>query len=143
MTPERTRHDGAVGRRRPNVGDVVQFQLPDGSWAYGRVLHDASVAFYRGRSREPGEPPIGSREFEFVVGVYDDVLGEAEVVGHDPSVSEREDWPPPNFIPDPISGSYQIYERGQTRPASPDECLGLERAAVWDRAHLLERLSTG
>jgi len=36
------------------------------------VLRDASVAFYKGRSDDPARPPIGDREFEFVVGVYDD-----------------------------------------------------------------------
>ena len=31
---------------------------------------------------------------------------------------------PPSFTRDPISGAYQIYERGE-RPATPDECSGL------------------
>lgn len=118
----------------------MQLELPNGTYAYGRVLRDASVAFYRSKTEEPGQPPIGSRNFQFVVGVYDDVLGAAEIVGHDPSATEEEDWPPPNVVRDPISGGYKLYERGQLRSSTADECLGLEPAAVWDRAHLVERL---
>jgi hypothetical protein len=121
----------------------VQLELPDGTYAYGRVLRDAGVAFYRQRTTEPLQPPIGSRDFEFTVGVYEDVIRSAEVVGHDPSAGEAEDWPPPSFVQDPIEGRVQIYERGQLRDATPDECVGLERAAVWDRHHLIERLSRG
>ena len=52
--------------------DSAQFDPPDGTYANGRVLRDASVAFYKGRSDDPARPPIGDREFEFVVGAYDD-----------------------------------------------------------------------
>jgi hypothetical protein len=37
-------------------------------------LRDASVAFYSHRSHDSGRPPIRSRDFEFEIGVYDDVL---------------------------------------------------------------------
>jgi hypothetical protein len=130
-------------RRRPSVGNIVQFELPHGRYAYGRVLRDASVAFYAEITKEPQRPPVGSREFQFVVGVYDDVLRAAEVVGLDPSTHEDEDWPPPRFIRDPIGGCYKIYERGEMRDATANECVGLERAAVWGLSDLIERLSTG
>jgi hypothetical protein len=62
-----------MSRRRPRVGDVIQVTLPTGRYAYGRVLQDASVAFYSGATAEPGLPPIDSRDYQVVVGVYDDV----------------------------------------------------------------------
>jgi hypothetical protein len=67
-------------RHKPNIGDVLQFDLPDGTYAYGRVLRDACVAFYRRRSTEPGMPPLGDRDFEFTVGVYEDVVAGHRVV---------------------------------------------------------------
>lgn len=72
--------------RRPKVGSVVQIALPDGRFAYGRVLRDGAVAFYRRTSERPGEPPIGDRDYQFVVGVYNDTLrsDELPVVGVDP-----------------------------------------------------------
>jgi hypothetical protein len=66
-----------VSRGKPNVGDVIQLTLPSGRYAYGRVLRDASVAFYSETTPEPGAPPVGSRSYQFVVGVYEDVLTSA------------------------------------------------------------------
>ena len=128
--------------RKPAVGDVLQFELPDGTYAYGRVLRDAAVAFYRRRSVEAGNPPLGDRDFEFVVGVYDDVVRNHPVVGHDPSSDPDDDWPPPQKIVDPINGSFRIYDRGEVRQASEDEAHDLETAAVWDEHHLIERLAS-
>ncbi len=61
----------------------MQFDLPDGTYAYGGVLRHASVAFYRRRSDEPRQAPVGDRDFEVVVGVYDDVVNSHPVVGSD------------------------------------------------------------
>jgi hypothetical protein len=129
-----------VARRRPKVGDVLEFQLPDGTYAYGRVLRDACVAFYRRRSAEPAQPPLGERDYEFTVGVYEDVVVAHTVVGHDPSIGANDDWPPAQKVIDPISASVSIYERGVMRPSTAEEAHDLEAAAVWDERHLIERL---
>ncbi|WP_413250889.1 Imm26 family immunity protein [Sinomonas flava] len=124
------------------MGDVVQFNLPDGRYAYARVLADAAAAFYAETSDGPGQPPIGSREYQFVVGIYDDVLrsDDVPVVGHDPSLDPDDEWPPPMSVTDPITGSVRVYERGIIRPARDEELTGLEPAAVWDLHHVIERL---
>jgi hypothetical protein len=90
----------------------------------------------------PGCPPVGDRDFEFVVGVYEDVVRSHAVVGYDAVSAEEDDWPPPRRIIDPIDGSFTIYHRGEMRPATEAECRGLETAAVWDEHHLMERLVT-
>ena len=76
-----------MSSRRPRVGAVIQLTLPSGRYAYGRVLRDANVAFYSETTTEPGLPPVGSRDYQFVVGVYDDVFSSVNitVVSHDPS----------------------------------------------------------
>jgi hypothetical protein len=132
-----------VNCRTPQPGDVIQLTLPSGRYAYGRVLRDASVAFYTETTAEPGVPPIGSCNYQFVVGVYDDVLtsGSVSVVGRDPSQEPEDDWPPPSAIHDPISGAMRIYHHGQMRAATPEEAEGLEPAAVWDLHHLIDRLT--
>jgi hypothetical protein len=132
-----------TGTRRPNVGDVVQVNVANAEYAYARVLRDAAVAFYRTRSKEPGRPPIGSRDFEFIVRVYDDVLVAWPVVGRDPSRNPDEDWPPPASVTDPITKRLKhIYERGQMRPPEPGEdATALEPAAVWEQREVLDRLT--
>ena len=132
----------AMNRRRSRVGDVIQVTLPTGRYAYGRVLRDASVAFYCETTAEPGLPPIGSRDYRFVVGVYDDVPGSdgAPVAGHDPTQGPEDDWPPTHSVRDPISGAMRIYHHGQIRPATREETEGLEPAAVRDLHHVIDRL---
>jgi hypothetical protein len=138
------RHYGAVSKRRPSPGPVIQVPLPDGRYAYGRVYRDATVCFYRCATRLPGEPPLGLRDFAFCVGVYDDVIASWEVVGVDGfSPDEDNGWPPASGVKDPISGSWQIYHRGAMRAAGEDEARDLEPAAVWDERHLLPRLAKG
>lgn len=128
-------------KKRTQVGDVVQVALPDGRFAYGRVLLDAGVAFYRHMSRAPGEPPIGSRDYLFVVGVYDDLPGRAfPIVGHDPAQGPDDDWPPPNCVRDPITGATSIYHKGEMYPAPEEDCEGLEPAEIWDADDIIERL---
>lgn len=121
---------------------MIQVALPSGCYAYGRVLRDASVAFYGQTSTVPERPPIGSRDYQFVVGVYEDFLTSADVrlVGYDPSLTPDEDWPPAYCVRDPISGATKIYHRGVIRTATAAECAGLEPAAVWDIHHLVDRL---
>lgn len=131
-----------MSRSEPQVGDVIQVTLPNGSYAYGRVLLDAGVAFYSETTTASGMPPIGSRDYQFVVGVYDDILTSegVSVVGHDPSQGPEDDWPPPSSIRDPISGAMRIYHHGEMRAATPEEAEGLEPAAVWELHALVDRL---
>lgn len=128
--------------RPPKLGDVLQFPLPDGTFAYGRKLRDAAVAFYAETSSEPNRPPIGSADFQFVVPVYSDVLrsDEVPIVGFDPTPFNGDDWPPPGVVIDLLTGSKKIYERGEMRPSEGDEWIGLERVAVWPMHNLVDRL---
>lgn len=131
-----------MSRRRPKLGDVVQVELPDGTFAYGRVLEDAGVAFYKARSTEPGMPPIGRRDYDFVAAVADHVVRGWPVVGHDPSQNPADDWPPPSYIDDG-RGRFRIYHKGVLRAASAEEVRGLDPQAIYDIRHVIDRLVTG
>lgn len=133
-----------AGRRKVRFkpGDVFQISLPDGRYAYGRVYRDASVGIYRQVTNEPHKPPVGSRDFMFNVGMYEDVLtsGQCPIVGHDAFESPEAEWPPPNYVKDVLSGAYRIYHKGQFRRASEAEHLGLEEAAVWELRAITDRI---
>jgi hypothetical protein len=131
-----------MARKRVRVGDVFQIPLPDGRYAYGRVYQDASVGIYRSITKQPLQPPIGSRDFLFTVGLYSDILekGHWKIIGDDAFGSDESSWPPPNFVRDVISGQYQIYHKGVFRPAEPEEIEGLEEAAVYDSEHIVDRI---
>jgi hypothetical protein len=124
------------------VGDVFQISLSNGKYTYGRVYRDASVGIYNHISERPNEPPIGSRDFMFIVGMYDDVLssGKCPIIGYDGFEDQESEWPPRYFIKDKISGKYSIYYKGEIKPSSEEECEGLEEAAVWDLHHIVDRI---
>lgn len=127
-------------RNRPKVGDVIQVTLPSGRYAYGRILNEGQVAFYRTTTSKPSEPPIGSRDYRFIVGVYKDVVATLPLVGHDPSNSGEDDWPPAGVVRDPITKQPKLYHKGVMRPATEDEVRGLEPIAAWDLHHVVDRL---
>jgi hypothetical protein len=132
-------------RKRPKLGDVFQISLPDGGYAYGRVYEELGVGIYRQMSSEPANPPLGSRDFLFKVPMYRAVLtrGEVEIVANDPFLPGEDLHLPPKAIHDPISGDWRIYHRGKIRRATAAECVGLEREAVWDLPHIIDRILNG
>jgi hypothetical protein len=127
-----------MAQRQP--GDVIEFDLPNGRHAYGRVFRDASVGIYRTTTDAPSQPPLGEREYRFIVGMYDAVVKRARLVGRDPFRTPDEEWPPPTSIRDPISGSYSIYTRGEIVPATAASAAGLEPTAVWDLPDIIARI---
>lgn len=129
-------------RKRVKPGDVFQIPLPDGRYAYGRVYDDASVGIYSRITEDPLLPPIGSRDFLFIVGIYSDILQKEhwKIIGHDAFAPDESSWPPPYFVRDMISGKYQIYHKGLFRAAEPGEVRGLEEAAVYDSDHIIDRI---
>jgi hypothetical protein len=131
-----------MARKRVRVGDVFQIPLPDGRYAYGRVYQDASVGIYKSITKQPFQPPIGSRDFLFTVGLYSDILekGHWKIIGDDAFGTDESTWPPPSFVRDVISGQHQIYHKGLFRPAEPEEIKGLEEAAVYDSEHIVDRV---
>lgn len=131
-----------IGPKKRTVGDIVQIPLGDGTHTYARVLHEASFAFYDSRTNEDlTVDRITSRPILFFVPVMDRAIKEGRwsIVGHAPVDDNLK--VPPRFIQDPLDkNKFEIYEKGQIRPATRQECLGLEREAVWDPEHVEDRL---
>lgn len=131
-------------RIKPQVGDIFEIRLPDNRFAYGKVFRDASIGVYEKIFSSPAEPPINS-SFAFIVGLYSDILksGMWPIVSHEPFDSVEAEWPPPACIKDVISGGYSIYHKGEIRASTAEECVGLEKAAVWDADHVIDRIMGG
>lgn len=124
------------------TGDVIQIELPNGMYAYGRIYNEGVIGYYRGISSKPGEPPIGARDFVFHVGIYSDIIasGKTPIVGRDPFEDAESEWPPPMCIKDKISGGYSLYHKGVITKSTEEECLGLEPVAAWDLHHVINRI---
>lgn len=128
-------------RKRIKLGDIYAIPLPNGKYAFGRIFRDAGIAIYKHLGDSIEDLPQ-TEDYQFIVGVYEDVLksGDWPVVDNRPFANEEEAWPPPNCIIDSISGGYSIYYKGQITKSTKEECEGLEEAAVWDKHHIIDRI---
>jgi hypothetical protein len=130
-------------RKKRTVDDIVRVELDDGTHTYARVLPEATFAFYDCRTKQELPPDqIILRPILFKIAVMNHAVtkGRWLVIGHAP-VDEALATLPCKFIQDPINPAvFSIYENGNIRAASRAECLGLERAAVWEPEHVEDRL---
>ncbi|UHA74903.1 Imm26 family immunity protein [Paenibacillus sp. 481] len=128
-------------RKRIKLGDVYAIPLSDGMFSFGRRFKDASIAIYSHVSSSIEDVPQ-DEDYQFIVGVYDDVLksGQWPVIENRPFGNEEEAWPPPAYVIDKLTGGYSIYYKGEMRKASKQECDGLEIAAVWEAEHIIDRI---
>jgi Immunity protein 26 len=131
--------------KRIVAGDVIKIPLGDGdgTHTYARVFPGASYGFYDWLATE--ELPIEQvirLPILFFAAVMDSAVNEGRwpIVGHVP-LDDRI-VPPPKFIQDPLnSNSFSIYlNSGEIIQATREECLGLERSAVWYPEHMEDRL---
>lgn len=130
-----------MGQRR-KLGNIYAIPLPNGEYAYGREYKESSLAISKFRSNEIINNPNFS-EIEFFVGVYNDILtcGKWPKVCNYPFENENDAWRPPTYIYDQVNPeNYEIYYKGEIRKASKTECLGLERCAIWDSNHVIDRI---
>jgi hypothetical protein len=124
-------------------GTYVRIPLEDGSFGYGRVLPNPYMAFYNFRTTEPCSDldTIDSKPvlFKQAVRLFDYNrwvnIGIRELQGEltKPVVSFTQDLA--NFRKCVIFDS-----EGREKVATPEECIGLERASVWDTHHIEKRL---
>ncbi|AFD06632.1 immunity 26/phosphotriesterase HocA family protein [Solitalea canadensis] len=126
------------------IGSIVKIELNNGYHTYGRVLSDASFAIYDCRTNIEIQDPeiIVQKPILFIVAVYDSAVknGRWLKVFNLPLEKELERLPF-KYIQDKLDpNKFQIYDNGNIRPASKEECVGLERAAVWEPEHVEERI---
>jgi hypothetical protein len=124
-------------------GTFLRIPLGDGSFGYGRVLEPPYEAFYNYRTTEPDADleRLASKPVLFRISVRHfarkpwEPLGWREIEPHlaQPIVQFTQDIM--NFRDCTIFDS-----AGNERAAEPQECMGLEPAAVWEQHHVEERL---
>lgn len=130
------------GRKKQiKIGDVYAIPLPNGKYAFGRIFRDGCIAIYNHIGNYMEELPH-TEEYQFIVGVYKDILksGQWPIVDSRPFKNEEESWPPPMCTLDIISGEYSIYHKGNFKKSSKSECEKLEEAAVWEANHIIDRI---
>jgi hypothetical protein len=128
--------------QKRTAGDIVRVPLGDGTHTYARVLPEATFAFYDSRSAELlPVTEVVKKPVLFFVAVMNRAIKERrwEITGHVPLETGFQS--PPRFIQDALNKKrFEIYQHGRIRPATRQECVGLERQAVWEPEHVEDRI---
>lgn len=132
-----------MGKQKHTAGAFVRIALADGSFGYGRLLESPYAAFYNHRTTSPDSEldRIASKPILFRIAVRHLALDAWEFIGQR-ALEEHLTQPVVQFMQD--LGNFSrctIFDTaGNERAAEPQECVGLERAAVWEQASVEERL---
>jgi hypothetical protein len=132
-----------MAKRNWAAGNVVQIPLENGGCGYGVVVREPLVALFNFQSEvEPPLESIMTKPIAFKVWVHRPAIGKKgwKVIGN---VSLPRDLlaEPAFYRFDVISKRFSIYHAGKERPATKEECLPLECAAVWEKEHVESRLN--
>lgn len=123
-------------------GNVFEVVLPGGGFAYGMVIDFPLVAFFDVRFAERSPiADIVSRPVAFRIWVMRSCLGRSSwpVIGF-ASVPNALSQSPDFYKFDSIARRFFLYRGHSEEPASREQCLGLECAAVWSAIHVESRL---
>lgn len=128
------------------VGSIIQIHLGLDVVCYGQIVSKAEIAFFNNFGKEKSTGAISdicACPVLFVISVMNSAIksGRWRVVGRQ-ELSEELKRPRDYFIQDTINKKLSIYKSddGSIRPAEIVEIDGLECAAVWDAAHVEDRL---
>jgi hypothetical protein len=126
------------------VGSIVKVPFESSRHTYARLLKSPIVAFYDAATMQELSPDFIVRHrilFQLPVMRYAVTTGHWLVIGRIPLEPELQQSPilfrQDAMNPDRIF----FHQDGHEWPASRAECVTLERAAVWEPAHVEERLS--
>jgi hypothetical protein len=127
----------------PDVGTFLRIRLPDGSYGYGRALQDPYIAFHNFRTLEEVNDlaAISTKPILFTQAVRIRESDRWSALGKLELLDELL-RPVVRFTQDVADFTRcTIYDSmGLERAATPEECIGLERAAIWEIHHIEERL---
>jgi hypothetical protein len=133
-----------VKRQRRKEGDVVEVDLGDGSKAFARVLPEPLFAFYDLKAESDARLEAGDivgKPVLWRIWVMNKAIttGRWRVIGNMP-LEDNMMIVPTFFKEDPIGGEVSLYQDQIEYAATPEQCIGVERAAVWDPEHAEDRL---
>ena len=133
-------------KQKRTLGAIVKIDLENGFHIYGRILSEACFAFYDLKTNEEIKDlqTIISNPILFILSVYDSSVtkGRWLKIGTLPIEEDLLNLPD-FFMQDQMKPDhFSIYNAntGEIRPALRSECIGLERAAVWEPEHIESRI---
>ncbi|WP_034539127.1 MULTISPECIES: Imm26 family immunity protein [unclassified Bacteroides] len=132
-------------RQKETVGSILEINIENKYFTYAQILNGVCVFFdYRSKEHLKDFTILENAPILFFLCVYKQVITQGDwlKVGKMPI---REDCKviPNQFIQDhfnPDNIEMYITETGEIVPSTREECMGLERCAVWDSNHVEDRI---
>ncbi|NOI17852.1 hypothetical protein F0223_06355 [Vibrio coralliilyticus] len=124
------------------IGKVVEIKLSNSQYCYAMVIREPLVAFSEQFFEEPQSDFDTMFDHSiFCLWVMKYALGRKGW----PKVGKVKSHPVfyqkhPFYKFDNTAKTFSIYSDGKETPATREECLDLESAAVWDKHHVEDRL---
>jgi hypothetical protein len=132
-------------RQKWTIGSIVKIPLKSEKFGYGQLLDKNSIAIFKIRTeRELEISEIVEKEILFIVAIYNDIIssGRWQKIAKVELKSEFEKLPF-EFIQDELEpNNFELYNpnTGEITKANKNQCIGLERAAVWEHEHVQSRI---
>lgn len=123
------------------IGDLFAILLPNNKYAYGRLFLEGSVACYKHRGTTLNDVPT-NEDYEFIICVHKNCFKNWLFIENRPFKNEQDARPPLYQMKDIGTENYKIYDYGNIRPSTKEECANLEVCAVREQEHLIKRLSS-
>ena len=131
-------------RQQRTVGSIVKIPLENGFWTYARVL-EIKMAFYDAKtSQDLDISEIVEKPILFFATVYDSAItkGFWEKIGKKLPLEAHLLDLPPTYSQDILNPTkFEIHFDNYSRPATQEECLGLEVDSIWTYEGIEERLN--
>ena len=119
---------------KTKIGDIFEIKLKEGSVAFAQALAEPEYAFFEVSPLETDSNAL------FRIWVHKSAIREWNKIGNK-KLSPELEAEVPRFKQDPINGKLSIYKGGTETPATIEEIVSLECAAVWEGNHISDRLS--
>lgn len=126
-------------------GRVFAIPLPDGRFSFAKALIFPEVVFFDARIPAPEMPPdpfaLGNPLFRIWVDKSAQTGRKSWQKLGEMALTPKEQTGATYFKKDALNGNHYLYRDGTFVLATRQECVGLERAAVWSRGQVESRLS--
>jgi len=126
--------------RRPAPGTIVRVSVSEHGFVYAVLLRTPFVRFFEQQhvGASPNVAELQNAKILFEVAMGDSAIrdGRWPVVGVMPV---DESYRPAEFVQD--EKGCEIVDAAGRRAATVEECMGLERASIWQPEHIESRLA--
>lgn len=135
-----------MSKQRITKGSIHEINIDNVYNIYTQVLSNSEYAFFDFKTKDhlADLEVLENAPILFIIAVHKSAIAEGRwpKVGKLPIRNELTVLPM-NFIQDSLNPSFfELYNpnTGEITPATKEECLGLESAAVWEANHVEDRI---